>query len=45
MPTFLYNLLVTMAIETQKGRENFPSHHYLIKFLVEKSLQEVSGMS
>lgn len=34
-----------MATETQKGMDNYVSHHFLIKFLVEKSLHNVSRMS
>lgn len=45
MPNVLHNLLAIMAVETQKGRDNFVSHHCLIKLLVEKYLQEVSGMT
>lgn len=33
-----------MATETQKGRKNYVTHHCLIKFLVERSLQEASPM-
>lgn len=41
----LYNLLSIMVAETHKGRDNFLSHHCLIKLLVEKSLHDVSGMT
>lgn len=45
MPNVLYHLLSIMAVETQKGRGNFVSHHCLIKLLVEKYLHEVSDMT
>lgn len=45
MLNVLYNLLSIMVAETQKGRDNFVSHHCLIKFLVEKSLHDVSGIT
>lgn len=44
-PNVLYNLLMIMVIETQKGRSNFVSHHCLIKLLVERSLRDVSQLS
>lgn len=44
VPNVLYHLLSIMAFETQKGRDNFVSHHCLIKLFVEKSLHDVCDM-
>lgn len=41
----LYHRLAIMETETQKGRDNFVSHHCLIKLLVEKYLHEVTDMT
>lgn len=42
---FLYNMLCVSAEETQKGKDNFVTHHALIKLLIEISLRDVSLMS
>ena len=45
VPNFLYNMLCISAEETQKGKDNFVTHHALIKFLIERSLRDASPMS
>ena len=45
IPNFLYNMLCNSAEETQKGKENFVTHHALIKLLIERSLRDVSPLT
>ena len=45
IPNFLYNMLFISAKETQKGKDNFVTHHALIKLLIERSLRDVSPLT
>ena len=38
-------MLYISVEETQKGKENMVTHHALIKFLIERSLRDVSPMT
>ena len=42
---FLYNMLCISVEETQKGKENYVTHHALIKLLIERSLRDVSPLT
>lgn len=45
IPIVLFNMLCISAKETQKGKDNFVTHHALIKFLIEISFRDISPMS
>ena len=38
-------MLCISAEETQKGKENYVTHHALIKLLIERSLRDVSPLT
>ena len=45
IPNFLFNMLCISAKETHKGKDNYVTHHVLIKLLIERSLRGISPMS
>ena len=38
-------MICISAEETQKGKDNYVTHHALIKLLIERSLRDVSPMT